>query len=214
MYCGRYSYPLNFFFMALFTLSEAVFVATLDYAFYSHIPYQAVGYFFLWTLAMAYFSSRPLEKPAWATQGQGQGDVGGPHGHDNAAEQYRDDVEPACNDGDNWRKLPRISQAAARAWLTMLVVAAILNASMRIGEWGHFVSAQFGAGMLLAWVSWDANKLMKKVPVDQYLLALVCFYADAALCAFLCMFICMLGGDSDGGGSGHEVEAGNAVAAQ
>ena len=173
---------------------------------------------------MAYFSSRQLERPAWATDTEahaqgglhvdGQGIAGAssvqvPTAQQHLAEQHREVVEPACNDGDNWRKLPRISHAAARAWLTMLVVSAILNASVQIGEWGHFWSAQFGAGLLLAWVSFDANKLMKKVSVDQYLLALVCFYTDAALCAFLCMFICMLGGDSDGG-SGGEVDAGDA----
>jgi hypothetical protein len=84
------------------------------------------------------------------------------------------------------------------------------------GEWGHWISANVLASMIILWISYDTDLLAHKMEKSEWSQCIVFFMTDLALLFLFCCLICVcccLGENACGGEGGAEAAGGGAEAA-
>ena len=203
LFCCRVAYPFNYFTLAAFTLAEGLLVASCDYVFYSHVPYQLLGSACLTITLLAYFSTRAADERGWPTGmcGGATGARAPLHFSMQLGDVYGGGGGSGGGGGGGGA-LPHMSKAAGLSYGGMLFLAIVVQCIFAPGVWAHFIGAQFGAAMLFVWVLFDATKVSSKCTPDQYFAAVSMFYTDIIIMSFICLMVCFLGGSSEGDGGG------------
>ena len=183
LFCCRVAYPFNYALLAAFTVSEGLLVAITDYTFYSHVPYQMLGYTLVAIAALAFFSTR-REHEGWPVVLNG-----GARAPPTGSLQ----LDGAGGD-DETEELPDMLKAGVYALGASLLFAMLVQVAVQPGVWAHFIVVQFAVIILMTWVLYDAHQVEGKVGPDKYFVAVSMFYTDILVIAFACVFICFLTG--------------------